>query len=300
MPMRGFRHVGLKAMSIGLAALLWLLVSGEQLVERALRIPLEFTNIPGDLELMGEPPTVVDARVRGSSGALGRIGAGELVAVLDLANARPGRGLFHLTVENVRAPFGVDVVQVAPSSVSMRFERSQSKFVPVLPQFDGDPAPGFVVGTVTSDPSTVEVVGAASALQLVTEAITSPVSVTGRAVSFVETVTVGSPDPAVRLRTRRDARVSVTITAAPIEWSVANVTVQIRNAARPTEVTPKVVTVFARGPRDSGGVTASDFDASVDVDGLRSGQFELPIRVVPPATVGIVRVEPDRVGVRVR
>ena len=32
----GFRHVGLKVVSIALAALLWLVVSGEQIVERAL------------------------------------------------------------------------------------------------------------------------------------------------------------------------------------------------------------------------------------------------------------------------
>ena len=41
-------------------------------------------------------PIVVDVRVRGSSGALGRIATGELVAVLDLRSARPGQRLFHL------------------------------------------------------------------------------------------------------------------------------------------------------------------------------------------------------------
>ena len=54
------RHVGLKVISVVLAALLWLLVSGEQTVERALRIPLEFTNLPPQLELVGSPPSVVD------------------------------------------------------------------------------------------------------------------------------------------------------------------------------------------------------------------------------------------------
>ena len=58
-----------------LAALLWLLVSGEQIVERALRIPLEFTNLPPQLELVGDAPDVVDVRVRGSSGALEPAGA---------------------------------------------------------------------------------------------------------------------------------------------------------------------------------------------------------------------------------
>ena len=73
----GLRHTGLKLMSIALAALLWLAVSGEQIVERPFRIPLEFTNMPPQLEPVGEPPNVVDVRVRGSSGRLSRIAAGE-------------------------------------------------------------------------------------------------------------------------------------------------------------------------------------------------------------------------------
>jgi len=55
MALPGTRHVGLKVVSVVLASLLWLLVSGEQTVERALRIPLEFTNLPSQLELVGEP-----------------------------------------------------------------------------------------------------------------------------------------------------------------------------------------------------------------------------------------------------
>jgi hypothetical protein len=44
-------RLALKVISVGLAALLWLLVSGEQIVERALRIPLQFSNLPAELEL---------------------------------------------------------------------------------------------------------------------------------------------------------------------------------------------------------------------------------------------------------
>src|SRR5688500_9541688 len=126
----GFRHIGLKVVSIALAALLWLVVSGEQIVERALRIPLEFTNMPAQLELVGEPPNVVDVRVRGSSGALSRVAAGELVAVLDLKGARPGQRLFPLTGGDVRAPFGIEVVQIAPSNISITFEPSATNEVP--------------------------------------------------------------------------------------------------------------------------------------------------------------------------
>jgi YbbR domain-containing protein len=301
MAIAAFRHIGLKMVSIGLAALLWALVSGEQVVERALRVPLEFTNVPERLELVGDAPTTVDVRIRGSSGALGRIATGELVAVLDLRGAGPGRGqLFHLTNADVRSPFGVEVVQVNPSTIPMSFEPTTSKAVPIFPTVEGEPANGYVVGPVTSTPATVDLVGPASTLATVSEAITEPVSVKGASSSFIDMVTVGSPDPAVRLKNPIVARVNVTIAPAPVELRVANVQVQIRNAGRPTVVSPKVVTVYARGPSERHNVAPSEFDASVDVSGLRAGQFDLDVRVVPPTQLGVVRVDPTTVKVTIR
>src|SRR5436190_16067263 len=227
----GFRHhLGLKFVSIALAALIWIAVAGEQTVERSLRIPLEFTNLPAQLEMVGEPPTVVDVRVRGSSGALNRIAAGELVAVLDLRAARAGQRLFHLGGEDVRSPFGVDVVQVNPSTVPMMFESSGSKTVPVVPTVEGEPADGFAVGTVTAEPSTVEVLGPVSVLSRLTQAITEPVTVTGASAPVTEMVNIGVADTSLRLRTPQTARVAVVVGPAPVEWSVSDIAVKPRNA----------------------------------------------------------------------
>ena len=107
-----FRHFGLKLVSVGIALSLWMIVSGEETVERELRVPLELQQFPSGLELKGEAPSTIDVRVRGMTGALGRISPGDIVGVLDLRGARPGRRLFPLTPERVRTPFGIDVVQV--------------------------------------------------------------------------------------------------------------------------------------------------------------------------------------------
>ena len=85
------RHVSLKLVSIALAFLLWLVVSGEQVVERSFRIPLEFSNLPAQLEIVGDPPEVIDVRVRGSSGLLSRVGSADLSAVIDMQNVRTGQ-----------------------------------------------------------------------------------------------------------------------------------------------------------------------------------------------------------------
>ena len=208
----GFRHIGLKIMAIALAALLWLVVAGEQIVERALRIPLEFINMPAQLEPVGEPPNVVDVRVRGSSGRLSRIAAGEVVAVVDLQGARPGQRLFHVSASDVRVPpFGVEVLQVTPSTLYMTFEPSATKSVPIVPEVEGDPAPGFEVVTRAADPAIVEVVGPQTAIAAVMAAITEPVSVAGASGTIVKTVSVGVADPSVRLKNVDLVRVTVDI-----------------------------------------------------------------------------------------
>jgi YbbR domain-containing protein len=297
----GLRHLGLKFLSIALAALLWLLVSGEQIVERAMRIPLEFTNLPTQLEVVGDVPMVVDVRLRGSSGALSRISAGELAAMLDVRAARPGRRLFHVTGADVRTPFGVDVVQVMPASVSLTFEPSAVKIVPVVPAIEGDPADGYLMGTVTADPPTVEVVGPASALGSLTEAITEPVSIADASSVVTELVTVGLPDQSVRLREPLVARVTVNVAPAPVEWAVAAIQVKVRNAGNTlAQVMPTHVTVHVRGPRETMALGADQFDVSVDVGGLRAGQYQLPVRVVPPARIGVVSVDPPELLVRIR
>jgi YbbR domain-containing protein len=299
MVLRGFRHIGLKILSFALAALLWLVVSGEQIVERALRIPLEFTNLPAQLELVGEPPTVVDVRVRGSSGALSRVATGELVAVLDLRTARPGQRLFHLTGTDVRAPFGIEVVQISPSNVSIAVEPSATKVVPIVPGVEGEPADGYVAGTVKSDPATVEVVGPTGAVARLTAAITEPVSIAGATETVTDMVNIGVADPSVRLQEPGSAQVTVNIVGAPVEWAIAGIPIR-RPAHGSLDMSPGEVTVFVRGPRDTRGSRIEDFEASIDIEGLGPGQFQLPVRVVPPARVGIIKIEPPHVRVRIR
>jgi YbbR domain-containing protein len=299
MAVRGFRHVGLKILSLTLAALIWLLVSGEQIVERALRIPLEFTNLPAQLELVGEPPTVVDVRVRGSSGALSRVATGELVAVLDLRTARPGQRLFHLTGVDVRAPFGVEVVQISPSNVSIAFEPSARKVVPVVPGLEGEPADGYVASTVRSNPATVEVIGPRGAVARLTAAITEPVSIVGATGPVTDMVNIGLVDPSVRLVEPGSAEVTVNIVGAPVEWAIAGIPIRQPEDGS-IEISPADVTVFVRGPRETRGSRVGDFDATIDVEGLRPGSFQLPVKVIPPARVGIIKIEPPHVRVRIK
>src|SRR5262245_2925659 len=199
-----------------MALVLWMVVSGEETVERGLRVPLELQQVPAGLELTGEIPTTVDLRVRGPSGTLGRLTAGDVVAMLDLRSALEGRRLFTVTPEQMRVPFGVEVVQVTPSAIAMAFERLASKLVPGVPAGDVQPAPGYVVGAKTADPARVEVVGPESVVKNVAEVLTEAVSVGGARDPVTQTVAIGLLDPSLRLKSARSAEVTVQVVAAPL------------------------------------------------------------------------------------
>jgi YbbR domain-containing protein len=205
------RKLALMFVSALLAAVLWMLVAGERTVERTMRIPLEFTNLPPRLELIGDAPDAVDVRIRGASAALARLSAGDLLAVMDLRQARAGSRLFHLDATDVRAPFSVQIVQVQPTNVAMAFEPTETKLVMVAPRVEGEPAPGLRIGSISSEPPQVVVAGPATAVRELSEAITEPVSIANVTDTVTEVVTVGVADPTVRVPSTRSVRVTVTL-----------------------------------------------------------------------------------------
>lgn len=300
---RIFRNFGLKVLSIALAALLWGLVAGQREAERALRVPLEYRNIPEHLELLGEPASLVDVRVRGSSGVLGELRAADLVAVLDLRTARSGRRLFHLVPGDIAVPAGVKVLQVTPSTLPLVFEESAQRTVPVVPDLDGDPASGFVVGRVITTPPTVEVVGPASAVQQVVEATTEPVNIAGATAPVRDTVTIGLPESAARLRTPQTGTVTVEIVPAPVERTIAGVGVELRGLSRGRRgaVKPALVTVVVSGgPRAIEQLTRGNIDVFADLTGFSAGRYNLPVKYQAPSGVTVVRVEPATLDVTIR
>jgi YbbR domain-containing protein len=298
-----FRHLGLKVLAIALASLLWLTVAGEHVVERALRVPLELREKPEDLEIVGDPPIAVDVLVRGSSALLSRLELGEVVAVLDLSGARPGSRLFHLRTDQVKVPYGVEVAQIVPATLSVELEKSSTRALPVVPALQGEPAAGYTVGRITSEPSTVRVMGPESRVRELAEATTEPVSIEGEKSRIRDVVTVGVADAAVRLVEPQRATVVVEIVPAPVERTVSRVPVRWRNLGTGLRATirPNLSEIQIRGQQDAlEGMTPDTIEAFVDLAGLGPGRYNLRVQVEPSQEFGVGAIKPGAVEVTIR
>ena len=295
-----FRNPGLKIMAVLLATALWFTVAGESEVERSMRVPLEFRNRPTNLEIVGDAPTTVDVRVLGSSALLGRLEAGEVFAVLDLTASGPGSRLFPMRPDNVRVPYGVEVLQVFPATIPLELEASLERSLPIVPAVDGDPAPGFVTGRVTVEPATIDVIGPESHVKNLASATTEPVSVAGARENVSDEVTVGVSDGAVRLTHTATATVRVDIMPAPVERAMPDVPVRWRNLGDryTAALKPAFVVVTVRVRRDAlDTVSAGAINAFVDLAGLGPGQYNLRVQFDPTQNFGVTAAEPSSVQV---
>ncbi len=112
-----FANWWLKLLALSLSFLLWTIYSTEPVAEVGYVVPIEFRNVPPNLEISGDAPTQVHVRARGRSIFVRRVAPADLAISVDLSHAQPGEATFHLTPDQVAAPYGVTVVGVAPSLI---------------------------------------------------------------------------------------------------------------------------------------------------------------------------------------
>lgn len=205
-----FRNPGLKALALALGILLWFTISGDE-IERRISVPVSYRNVPAPLELTGQQTDRVTVHVRGDDNVVSALTEGSLRVVVDLTGSQSGANTMPLRTDHVSSPARVEVMQIDPGTVTVTLERAGQITVPVRPTIEGQPAPGFVVGRVTVEPSMVTIAGPESRLTDTISVVTERVLVAGRSGRVVEEVAVGVNNPQLRVHSPRNVRVTVQI-----------------------------------------------------------------------------------------
>jgi hypothetical protein len=105
----------LKFLALAISFVLWTTYTSEPFAEIGFQVPLEFTNMPPQLEISGDVPTLEHVRVRGRSALLRRLTPADLTLRIDLVDGKQGDVPIRITPDMVGVPYGATVVQAAPS-----------------------------------------------------------------------------------------------------------------------------------------------------------------------------------------
>lgn len=192
----------LKLLSLAIAIVLWMLVTGQnQPVTAHLNVQLNFIR-PQSLEISNDPPRTVDVMLTGSRNKLDDLTSLDLVATVDLTDQRSGERVLRLADRaQISLPQGIKVDGYQPSAVPIRLEEIVDRQVPVEPKLEGQPADGFEVYAVSPSKGSVAVRGPASRVNALQKVLTEGIWLPGHKESFIASnVAIDVPDPKVDLR----------------------------------------------------------------------------------------------------
>jgi len=217
-------NLWLKLLSLALAVAFWFAVAHEPVAELAVDVPIEFHNIPPNLEISSEVVPRAQIRVRGPQRVIRRLQPADIYANIDLSDVKPGERTYDLTSGEVHKPSGLDVVQVVPSQFRITFDQRETREVPIQPRVIGKFADGYQIARVVVDPPQLKIIGPKKHVDLVDAAITDPIDVTGamNQASFVTHAYVS--DPLIQAATPDPVRITVIMerSAAPGGGSTTN------------------------------------------------------------------------------
>ncbi|MDX2494219.1 MAG: CdaR family protein [Desulfuromusa sp.] len=169
----------LKLLSLAFALLLWVFIMGERRLEVGYRVPLELQNIPQELMVANEVPSLVDVRVSGPRTLQMKVSPNDISIIVDLTDLKPGLTTFKRLEERLNLPSGLLVTRLSPSFIDLKLERIKQKLVPVKIALIGEPLSGFRVASVNLVPDEVLVEGAETELKSISEVITEEVDLNG-------------------------------------------------------------------------------------------------------------------------
>jgi YbbR domain-containing protein len=202
-------NIGLKLVSLLLAIGLWTVVARSPVAEIEMKVPIEFHNLPDNLEIDSASFTEAQIRIRGPERLIHQLQAADVHAEVDLASVQSGERTFDLTGRQVRVPQDLEVVQIIPAQFHLSFDNRETRTVEVRPRVTGNFASGLRVKQVIADPPNVMITGPRRRVEAVEDATTDPVDVSGAMTraSFVTQAYV--PDPLIQVVHPTPIRVTV-------------------------------------------------------------------------------------------
>jgi hypothetical protein len=212
-------NLGWKLLALALAVFLWSTLVGNPSLTKSISAPVEFKNVPKDIEISSEIPERVHLEIQGPEARLSAHNLERAAVILNLsAVTQPGERTFFVEQASIELPPGVELLRAVPSQLRLQFERSAVRELPVQVKFS-IPPPGFRVLSTRAIPAQVKIAGPESHVNGAQSATTDTIDVSGVVGEKVFHVKAFVPDPLVRFQSSPDVTVRVIMEKIPQEAS---------------------------------------------------------------------------------
>jgi len=151
---------GTLILSFLIAIVLWGMAHGTTSKDRGFDIPIVFEGMPDELVITERSASTLNIRVLGNAAALRNVDPTRLEYRVDVSEAQPGPGVHEVDATLIDLPRGARILSRSPARVEFNFESRGRKSVRVRPEVEGEPAEGYYVVGLETEPRSVWLTGA--------------------------------------------------------------------------------------------------------------------------------------------
>jgi YbbR domain-containing protein len=285
-------NLGLKALALLLALLLFA-VSRQPIAEvRLSGVPLEFRGISPGLEISGDVAQTVSVRLRGPRDVVRNLSPNQLLVIANLSNKESGERNVQLRPDDLSPPDNVEVIQIVPPSIKLKLEKTMRRVVTVEPQFEGEVAERTEVYRKVVEPPVVEIEGPKSQVERLNEVLTETVNLAGRDKSFRISLDVETPHNSIRVNTQGPITLTIEIGELRVTRHFTKVPVQWPNLSPGTRPPYKTIDLELYGPQSAfKDLKSGDIRVVLDTAGSQSDIENMQPQVILPDNLDkVIRV----------
>jgi YbbR domain-containing protein len=289
---------GLKALSLLLAILLFI-VSRQPVIDlRLASVPIEYRGLSPGVKIVGAAEQTVSLRLSGPRDVVRSLTPNQLLVVADLSGKEPGERVVQLKVDEGFLPDNVKVLQIEPASIRIKLEPNLTKLLRVEAQFSGKVAEGRELYAVELYPREVEIEGPQSVVSKMERVLTEEVSLDRHDADFQTSVEVEIPQDS-RVKTSGRIELSVKIGEERRLRRFANAPVRWIDKGAAGQLLTKTVQIEVVGPKSLvESLREGDLRVEVITAGLPPSVTSLTPQVQCPANIEIRNIIPREVKVK--
>jgi len=300
------KNLLLKILSILFAVLMWFIVTKEEKSILTMTVPLELKNLSNNFIISNNYASKIDLRIQGTKSILADIASGDIAVSLDVAKSRLGENRFFLRPENVKHPFGTEILLIEPSIIKLNVQKKIQKIVPVKLKIEGKPKEGYQIVETSLEPKTVPVIGPEDEVSKIEEAVTESVNVKDRDKSFTVELPLMITSSHISFSAVEKIKAEIRIREINISKKLDNIPVIIMPANYKIDYNPKTVEVILEGPQSAiNALDSKKITAEVDISKLEPSPKdyrltpELRLNSKPLKGFTIQKMTPPAVDVRI-
>lgn len=296
---RVISNIGYKLAALGLALIVWYIVQGEEVLEINSKLDVTVEVAPR-FALRDGNVLSRDITLRGPRSLVGPMQGRPLQAVIRIPEGKAGSLRYRLDKEFIPRWDNRVRLTIHDPYVTLAVEERLTKKLPVKLMLLGEVDPKLMLEESKSTPNEIEVSGAKSDVQRLTEIGTEPIDISGLKDS--KTIVAGiarATLPEVQLDAKE---VSVALKLGPkrLTKTLDVIPIEIIDSEKVGSARPGSVTVTISVAQDQiEQISQKNVQATVSAKGLAPGRYELPVQVKTPEGATVQQVTPKAVAVEI-